>query len=342
MSEILQRDVDVLSLLISEYISTAAPVGSQSIASHSSIGLSSATIRNTLAKLEDMGLLTHPHTSAGRLPTTSGLKFYINTILSRRELDQDEQRTITGHFSHSMKNIEDVLNRAGKILSVVSNYTGLVIMPKPKDVTFKHIEFHPLYTGKVLGIFVSREGLVHNRIIEVSDELSYPELEKIANYCNAAFYGLSLEDAASKAGREFDEVKNGYDRLLTRALLWSKGLLEDAGESELLIHGESKFLSEPEFTDIAKLKSIMNALEEKKGIIHILNRAAESDEVSVFIGAESGIEAVANCSIVTSPYKKNGKIVGTLGVIGPTRMNYSHVIPTIDFTGKLVSEMIKD
>ena len=340
MNGLLHRDIDILSLLISEYISTAAPIGSATIASRGNLSLSSATIRNVLARLEEYGLLTHPHTSAGRMPTPAGLRFYVNTILSRRELSEGERTVIERQFSRPGASIENVLERTGAILSLVSNYTGLVVMPKPEHLTFKHLEFLPLSRGKVLGIFVSREGLVHNRVIDVGEEFSYPDFEKISNYCNNTFYGCTLEDALKKAVREYEEERVRYDRLISRALVWSKELFGTASQDELVVRGESKFISEPEFTDVEKLKQIMDALEEKKEIVHLLNRASESDEVSVFIGAESGYDAVANCSIVSTPYKKNGKAVGRLGVIGPTRMNYSRVIPTIDFTAKLLGEML--
>lgn len=340
MIKLNQRDIDILSLLVSEYVATATPVGSVNLAGRFNLGLSSATVRNVLAKLEDMGLLMHPHTSAGRLPTPAGLRFYVNTIINRRELTQDERSAIERQFTNSPSSVENVLKRTTKILSLVSSYTGLVVMPKPQGMTFKHMEFIPLSTGKLLGIFISREGLVHNRVIDIGDEYSYPELEKISNYCNRSFYGCSLEDALKKVSEEFEKERTNYDKLFAKALLWSKDILLEASESELLVQGESLLLNEPEFADVEKLKHVMEELEEKKNIMHLLNRSMESEEVCVFIGAETGVEAVSDCSIVTTPYKKEGKVVGTLGVIGPTRMNYSRVIPTVDFTARLVSDIL--
>lgn len=339
--QLIQRDIDILSLLISEYVATAAPVGSTTIASRGNLGLSSATIRNVLARLEDVGLLTHPHTSAGRLPTTPGLRYYVNTILSRHDLSEEEKNSIQRQFGSASPDVEDVLKRAGKILSLVSNYTGLVVMPKSDQITFKHIEFLPLSPGKVMGIFVSREGQVHNRIIDVGEDFTYPDFEKISNYCDKSFYGCTLSEAIAKAAKSYEEERAKYDLLISKALVWSKELLTDASREELVIHGESKFLSEPEFADIEKLKHVMAALEEKKEIVHLLNRAVESDEVCVFIGTESNYKAVTDCSIVTTPYKKHGQVVGTIGIIGPTRMNYSKVIPTVDFMAKIVSGMLE-
>lgn len=342
MNKLSQRDIDILSLLISEYVATAIPIASGTIACSGSTGLSSATIRNIMARLEDLGLLTHPHTSAGRVPTSAGLRYYVNTILNRRELSKEECDKIEKQFSAEPANVEEALKRTGKILSLVSNYTGLVVMPKSDKITFKHMEFLPLSTGRLLGIFISREGIVHNRVIDIGEDFSYPDIEKISHYCNKIYYGYTLEDARKKAIEEFEEDRARYDRLISRALVWSKELLDDARREDMVVEGEARFLTAPEFADVEKLKQVMEALEEKKGIMHLLNRAAESDEISVFIGAESNYEPVANCSIVTTPYKKGGQIVGTLGVIGPMRMDYSHVIPTVDFTAKLVSSILGD
>lgn len=341
MNALTQRDIDILSLLISEYTATAMPVASARLAGVGTTGLSSATIRNILARLESLGLLTHPHTSAGRVPTTAGFRFYVNLILGRRVLSKEEKLSIEKQFSAEPLNIEEALKRAGKILSLVSNYTGIVVMPRPQNTTFKHMEFLPLSAGKLLGIFISREGAVHNRVIDIGEDYSYPDLEKISHYCNKIYYGCNLEDARQKAVKEFEEERARYDRLISKALLWSKELFDEAGVEEMLVEGETKFLSTPEFSDVDKLKQVLSALEEKKGIMHLLTKAAESDDVCVFIGAESKYEPVADCSIVTAGYKRGGAIAGMLGVIGPTRMDYSRVIPTVDFTAKLVSNMLE-
>jgi len=338
--DILPRDIDILSLLISEYISSANPVASSMLAARSGLGLSSATIRNVLAKLEEAGLLTHPHTSAGRIPTTSGLRFYVNKILGHRDLNEDEKNTIQRQFGDSPASVENILKRTGKILSLVSNYTGLVVMPKPEQISFKHMEFLPLGTGKILGIFVSREGTVHNRVIEVDKELTYPELERITNFCNQKYYGFSLSDAALIAKTELEECRQEADRLISRALTWSAALLDDASQNELLVRGETNLLKAPEFSDVESLKSVMQALEEKKQLMRLLQSAENSDEICVFIGNESGYSALENCSIVTMPYKNGNRTVGTLGVIGPVRMDYSKVIPTVDFTAQIVSALL--
>jgi heat-inducible transcriptional repressor len=341
MTILAKREMDILSLLISKYIATAAPISSGCIASEFGLGLSPATIRNVLAKLGDMGLLVQPHTSAGRVPTAAGFRYYVNTILGHHELSKEEEAIITKQFNLHPENMRDILKRTGRILSLISNYAGLIVMPKSEQTIFKHMEFLPLSTGKVLGIFVSRDGTVHNRIIDVGEDCSYPDFEKITSYCNSAYHGYSLEDACRKAEKEFAEERSRYDKIIGRALAWSKEIFANVSSEELFVQGEEKLMSAPEFSDVETLKQIMDALEEKNQIVHLLSRATQSSEVSVFIGSESNYEAVENCSIVTASYKKGKEVIGMLGVIGPTRMDYSHIIPTVDFTAKLVSSMLE-
>ncbi len=340
MTKLTQRESDVLGLLIKEYISTASPIGSTSIVKNGNLDLSSATIRSVLSKLEDSGLLLQPHTSAGRIPTPIGFRYYVDTIIGRHDLSDKEKDIISEQFANSDKSINNVLKRAAAVLSLISKFTGLVVMPKFEKATFKHMEFLPLSDKKILGIFVSKEGIVNNRVIEMDEDFTYADLEKITNYCNRSYYGLSLEEARAKAGKETEYEKAKYDRLITKGLLWSKKIFDESDESELLIEGENRLIDIPEFSDISELKRVMTAFEDKKKLTHLLSRAQESDNVRIFIGAESGYDAIDKCSIISSSYSKDGTVVGTIGVIGPTRMDYSHVVPVVDFTGKLVSDLL--
>lgn len=341
MKELSLRERDILDILISEYISTALPVGSGTIAQRGALGLSTATIRNVLAQLEEMGFLVQPHTSAGRVPTNAGLRYYINTIVKRHSLSDEEQGAIYSQVQSSGGGIDSVLKKTGEILSLMSNYTGLVVLPKLNNVVLKHIEFIPLTSGKIMGIFVSREGDVHNWVIDVGEEFTYLDIEKMSNYCNKFFYGLTLQKARNKAVRELNEEQARYDRLTSIAILWSSEMFGSVSDGELLVEGEAKLLKVPEFANMERLRQVVEALEEKKKLVHLLNRAVDGNEVCVFIGTESGYDAVSDCGIVTTAYKKGGEVLGTIGVIGPARMDYSRIIPTVDFTARLVSRVIE-
>jgi len=333
------RDRDVLEILIADYIASAQPVGSSAIAKRHPAHLSPATIRSIMSDLEERGYLAKPHTSAGRIPTEHALRFYVDRMLNVRDLDAHEQERIRAQYQGAEVNIEVLLRRTSKILSAISRYAGIVASPHAEQLAFKHIEFLPLSRRRLLGIFVAQNGMVQNRIIECDEEFTYPELERINNYCNRVFLGLTLSEARDKARVELADEQTRYDRMFMRAMLMSQQLLDEVPDGELLIEGEEKLLGTPAFAHIDALKHVLDAIDEKHRILELLDRSRENEGVKIFIGAESGFP-IEGMSMVTAPYHHGGKIIGTLGVIGPTRMDYSRVIPIVDFTSKLISDLI--
>jgi heat-inducible transcriptional repressor len=334
------RDRDILELLIADYIASAQPVGSRTIAKHHPAHLSPATIRNVMADLEEKGYLIQPHTSAGRIPTARAMRYYVDSILNVRELDDDERRRIEQRYAGAREGLDSLLRRTSTILSAISHYAGIVAAPRAEQIAFKHIEFIPLSRTRLLGIFVAQSGMVQNRIIECSQEFTYPELERINNYCNGAFLGLTLSEAREKAERELSDERVEYDKLLKKAMTMSNELLQEVSDGNVMIDGEQKLMDAPEFSRVESLKQILAALEEKQMIVKLLDRCLESRGVHIFIGSESEFP-VEGISMVTAPYRRKGKLIGTLGVIGPTRMDYSNVIPVVDFTAKLVSDLME-
>jgi len=334
------RDRDILEILIADYISSAQPVGSRTIAKRHPAHLSPATIRNVMSDLEEKGFLWQPHTSAGRIPTERAMRYYVDSLINVRELDNEERQRIKEKYENADPSVDFLLRRTSAILSTISKYAGLVASPRAELIAFKQIQFIALSRKRLLGIFVSQSGLVQNKIIECENEFTYPELERINNYCNRTFLGLSLSDAREKALRELKSEEAEYDKLLKKAMVMSQTLLDEVPDGDLLVEGEEQLLEIPEFSQIGNLKEVMAALDEKQRIVKILDRCLESDGVKIFIGSEAGIP-VDGISMVTAPYRNGEKIIGTLGVIGPTRMNYSEVIPVVDFTAKLVSDLIE-
>lgn len=345
-----ERDREVLEILIADYIATAAPVGSMAISKKHMSRSSSATIRSIMADLEQMGFLSQPHTSAGRIPTAMGFRFYVDSILKYRDLSPEEKDEVySRYFNEKDLSVEEMLGRTSRALSSISRCVGLVGTSSLGQMLFKQIEFIPLSRGRLLGIFVSQEGFVQNKIVEISEEYTYTDLEKINNYCNSAFMGLSLDDARSKIARELELIEKDYDNLLKHALLFSKELFNVVGDADLLFNGESHLLEKPEFSDVDKLKNLLRVLEEKKQILHLLDRSREAGGVRIFIGQESGIqlgdgpginEAIESVSVVAAPFRKGGRVLGTLGVIGPMRMDYSRVVPIVDFTAKMLEDLL--
>jgi heat-inducible transcriptional repressor len=353
MSEILnERDREILEILISDYIATALPVGSKTISKKHRGRYSAATIRSIMADLEKMGLLRQPHTSAGRIPTARGVRYYIDSILQCRELSSEEKKEVRRRYADAADlSVDEIIGRTSKVLSAISRHVGLVSTSNMDQVVFKHIQFLPLSSRRLLCIFVSQEGFVQNKIVEVDREYTYPDLEKINNYCNSAFLGLTLEDARRKIIKETERIKKDYDHLLSRALIFSKEVFQAAAGGDIVFDGESHLVGEPEFLSAEKLRNILFMLEEKKQLIHILDRCKEADKVNIFIGAEVQgkgffeenpdiLKTMESVSVVTAPFKKDGRVLGTLGVIGPIRMDYSRVVPVVDFTAKLLEDIL--
>jgi heat-inducible transcriptional repressor len=292
-----------------------------------------------MSDLEERGYLWQPHTSAGRIPTESAMRYYVDSLLHVHELDEAERERIRERLQDAGAGIEMVLRRTSRILSAISHYAGLVASPRATQIAFKHIEFIPLSSKRLLGIFVAQSGQVQNSIIECDREYTYPELERINNYCCNMFVGLTLSEAREKVKNQMGADEAQYDKLLRRAMIMSHALLSDVPDGDLMVEGEQQLLDTPEFSNIDTLKAVLAALEEKRQIMGILDKCVKNEGVKIFIGSESAIP-VDGVSLVTAPYRRGGKVIGTLGVIGPTRMDYSSVIPVVDFTAKLVSDLM--
>jgi heat-inducible transcriptional repressor len=338
--DITQRHREILEILISDYIASAQPVGSRAIARKHREHISPATVRNIMADLTDLGLLRQPHVSAGRMPTDAGMRLYVDALLKQRNLTPAEKDAIRQRCAGDERRMDAVLTRTSRMLAAVSHYAGIVVAPDAARVIFKQIEFVPLSRGRLLGIFVSQDGAVQNRLIEVGEEFTYPEIERINNYCNQMFGGLSLEDALEKARRELEAERADYDKLLKNAMSLSKELLDFISTGEVLLEGEMQLLSEPEFAEAESFRRVIQAIEEKGKMVRLLERCREGKGVRVFIGADARIEGVDSVGIVSAPYMKDGNVVGALGVIGPMRMDYSRVVPIVDFTAKVLSDVL--
>jgi heat-inducible transcriptional repressor len=335
------RHLEILEILISDYIASAQPIGSRAIARKHHDHLSSATVRNVMSDLTEMGFLAQPHISAGRIPTDAGMRLYVDTPLKRRELTEGERAAIRDRCAGDEHRIDALLTRTSRLLAAVSHYAGIVVTPDVQDVSFKHMEFVPLSHGRVLGILVSQEGMVQNRLIEAGDEFTYADLERINNYCNQSFLGLSLEEALAKARRELEAERADYDALLKRAMALSEELLNAAPGADLVVEGQLQLLSEPEFAELETFRRMVEALEQKRGVLHLLERCRESEGVRIFIGADADLAGVDSVGIVGAPYLKDGRVVGALGVVGPMRMDYSRVVPIVDFTAKVLSDVLE-
>jgi heat-inducible transcriptional repressor len=336
-----ERSRQILEAIIEDYIDSAEPVGSRSVTRRHHLGLSPASVRNVMADLEEMGYIASPHTSAGRVPTGKGYRFYVDSLLRVRELTSREQESIRQQYRLRGLRLEELLREAGKVLSSISHYTGIVTAPRLTATLFRHIEFIRLSQGRLLVVFVAQSGLVQNKLIELAEPLTQAELEQMANYLNETLGGLTIEEAKARIVEEMAREKALYDRLMARALQFSREALQEQGEGEVFIEGASNILEQPEFADLERMKRLFRAFEQKSLLVELLDKSQQADGVQIFIGSQSHYRELEGCSLVTASYSTRHGTLGTLGVIGPTRMPYSQVIPVVDYTARRVSQMLE-
>ncbi len=341
MGELLtRRDEQILGCLIDAYIHTAEPVGSRRISKNRRMDLSSATIRNILSDLEEMGYLHQPHTSAGRIPTEKGLRYYVNSILQVKKLTAREKGEIRRRYQISGMDISNAMEKTSKMLSGLSHHVSLVTAPKLIGSVLQYIEFIRIERDKVLVICVSRNGMVQNKVIEVEEDYSQEQLDKYSRYLDDILSGFSLPEVRDRIAREMEREKNAYDSMLSQALKLGHKALSTETESEIYIDGTINMFDYPEFSEIKKMKNLFNAFEEKNRIITLLDKAISAEGMHILIGSETKLKEMEGCSLITSPYRRGDYVIGTLGVIGPKRMDYVKVIPIVGYAATLLSEAL--
>lgn len=333
----------MLEAIILEYIKSGMPVGSRAVAKRYGLNVSPATIRNVMADLEELGLLHQPHTSAGRIPTELGLRVYIDSIIKIQQLSVADRERIRRSYKTGASPVEELLKETSKVLSSFSRQAGVVLTPRLYQTVFRRIEFVRLRASMVMTILVSQAGIVHNTVFGIEEDISQEELDKYSRYLNSMLQDLTLDQVKARLLEEMKKEKVLFDRLLSKVLeLSKKALQENIEDSELYIGGRTNLLDNPEFADVEQMRRIFDAFEEKSKIIDLLDKSMSAGGVNIFIGSESELLDMESVSFVTSPYTSGGDILGTLGVIGPTRMDYSRIIPLVDYTAKLLSKMLEE
>lgn len=340
--ELSTRDQEVLRALVDTFVETGEPVGSRTLSKKISTAMSPATIRNIMSDLAESGYLTKPHASAGRLPTDLGYRLFVDALMSIRPVTPEEQNTIRKSYASGLDQVEQVVVQASKILSELTNNAGVVLLPGSDLLHFQHVQFIRMATNKVLIVLLSKSGVVQNRVVQVEEDLDQEELDKISRYLNDEFAGLSLREVREKVLARMGEERDHIDLLYKRAEELSRRAFleedEDASEDSLLVEGASRVYSQPDFSEhYEKLQSLYRAFEEKGKIIRILDECLSSTNVNVLIGAENDIEGMNDCSFVARPYFIDDRPLGTIGIIGPKRMQYDRMISLVEWTAKAVS-----
>ena len=346
MSEIQElsgRNTEIFKKLVEAYIETGDPVGSVSLAKRLNINLSPSTIRSIMADLVDSGLLYSPHVSSGRIPTTKGLKFFLDGLLEIGDVSKDDREKIDSIAAGYGNHIEDILSDAIESLSGLSNCAGLVFAPKT-DAPLKHIEFIGLSPERVLVILVTEDGVVENRIIETPQGWTISILSEATNYLNRHLIGMKFNEITNEIEKEKKLLDKELDSLTSKFIKDGLALWTGIQEKEkLIVRGHSKLLEDvQEIEKLEKIKDLFGALETKKGLIKLLNMAKKAEGVRIFLGYESELFNNTGCSAIISPYMNSeGQIIGAVGVIGPSHINYARIVPMVDYTARTVGHFIQ-
>jgi heat-inducible transcriptional repressor len=341
VNEIGIRAKKVLHAVVSEYLATGEAVGSQTVAHRYVLDISPATVRAVMGELEDEGLLRHPHTSAGRIPTDRGLRLYVDTLLRVRSLSASEKEEIRGRVGPAVEP-QEVMQRASRLLRELSHLAVVVQAPRPESDAVSHVEFVRLRDGQLLAVIATTSGQIQNKLINIDFSLSSGDLERINNYLNSLVAGLTLDEMRKRVMREIEREKalSARDPVLARALGLAAAAVpavENAGE--ILLDGQSNLVAGA--ADLERARSVLSTLEEKDQIIKLLDRTLAAPGICVFIGAEAKLANLDDISVVAARYGNEERPLGTIGVIGPSRMNYSRVIPLVDFTADVISEIFQ-
>ena len=327
--------------VVEDYIDTAEPVGSRTISKKMGQNLSPATIRNIMADLEEMGYLAQPHTSAGRVPTGSGFRYYVDYLLELRKVARPERDRLQRMAGDTAFSSEELVRQVSRLVSTISRQACVVVLSRLSNQPLRSLSLVRAGGDKVLLVAVTQAGWVEHRLIEGEEGLSGDDIQAINNYLGELASGLSLQQVRVKILHEMKKEKARYDRLMRRALQLGAKALDEGSPAEVYVEGRANILEQPEFVeDVQKLKRILRAFEEKSLIVRLLDRALEGGAIQVSIGSENPVEGLSDISVVASGYRQGDSTVGSIGLIGPVRMDYSRAIPLVEYSARLLSTIL--
>lgn len=345
--ELSERKERLLMALVERHIRSGEPVGSKTLAHGSGLQISPATVRNIMGELEELGVLGSPHTSSGRVPTELGYRLYVDSLLNAQALNHPDARGLRAELEGMLdagESSRELADRASRALAEITRMAGLVAVPRREVTTLRQVEFLPLSGGRVLAILVVNRSEVHNRIIQGEREYSADELHQAANYINQTYGGLGIDAIRQGLVTTLQAQKDQLDSLMQTTVEVAGKALESSGDTDAdyVLAGESNLLDMAHQDNIDKLKELFEAFNHKHDVLHLLEQAMQADGVSIFIGREAGYQAFEECSLVSAPYRLEHDGVGVLAVVGPTRMDYEKVIPTVDITARVLSAALNE
>lgn len=330
----------VLRTLIAQYLVDGEPVGSRTLAKSSGLHVSPATIRNIMSDLEDVGLVSSPHTSAGRVPTPRGLRLFVDSLIELKPLPAEEMARLQSEMPRQPATTRDLLDSTSVLLSAVTHFVGVVTVPRQADFPLRHIDFVALPDARVLVILVFADNQVQNRVVQLAKPLPASTLGQAANYLNSHFVGLRLDDIRAHLLRELRAAGSELNRMLSNAVDLAAASFAPDGEADVVLSGQTNLMGYQELSDLDRLRDLFDTFQRKRDLLQLMEICARAPGVRLFIGEESGYSALDGCSVVTAPYGASGRVLGSVGVIGPTRMAYAKVIPVVQATADLLSDAL--
>lgn len=351
--DLTRRAQRILQAVVSEYLQSGDAVGSRTVTRRHDLGLSPATVRNVMSDLEELGLLEQPHSSAGRVPTSSGLRFFIDALLKVKTLSPRDREDIRGQLmapvgpGRARPTPEDVMLRASRVLANLTQHAAVVVAPDPDAQRLAQLEFVPLRDGKLLVILMTSDGRIENRLVMVEAPLDPRRLERIHTYLNQLLSGMTLDEVRERVVREISDEKNRYDSEVSQALALGHSVFVRAPErpAEVVVTGQANLLELGATADPdreTRMRELLRTLEDKETLLRLLDRTRSSAGMQVFLGAETALSALRGSSVVATPYGPEDTPIGALAVIGPMRMNYGKVMSVVDFTAEIMTELLAE
>lgn len=335
-----ERKKQVLHAIVKDYVSTAEPVGSRTIAKKYDLGVSSATIRNEMSDLEELGYIEQPHTSAGRVPSDKGYRYYVDCLMEKEELEPEEISNITGFYT-KLSELDQIVRQSCQLLSHLTQYTALVLVPQHSEGKLERIQLIPVSSHRVLVVLISDTGFINHRMLDLLHPVEPDRLERINIILQKKLYGLNIEQISRTLQREIAREIAREEQILNLAMELMEQVLQENGDDRVYLGGTLNMLNQPEFRDVAKVKTLLSTLEEEE-IVRRLLRKQRRDGTDIVIGGEIPYEGINQCSMITTTYKINGRIVGSIGILGPTRMTYSRAVSIIECVTDQLSQALTE
>ncbi|MEF3304533.1 heat-inducible transcriptional repressor HrcA [Paenibacillus sp. GYB003] len=327
-----ERQKLILSTIVDDYIRSAEPVGSRTISKRGEVGFSPATIRNEMSDLEELGYLEQPHTSAGRIPSHKGYRYYVDHLVKLGNLSVKELDILKLFFAEKLQEMEHMIQHVATALSSLTNYTSIVLGPELLTTTLKHLQIVPLNDSSAVAIIVTNTGHVENKVISIPDGMPVGEMERLVNLMNARLSGVPLLQFKSRLHSLVSSELGNYASKYEELIRLIEGTLQSDEEDRIFVSGSTNMLTQPEFKDVDKVKSILDLFDEAHTLVKLFSSAPQG--IQVKIGTENSVEAINNCSLITASYSIDGQLLGTIGILGPTRMEYGKVISLLDHLSK--------